>query len=285
MFLYGAIMGLSRAQMRERFDAIVEFAGLSDFIDQPVKHYSSGMYVRLGFAVAVEVDPEILLIDEVLAVGDVPFQKKCMDRMTEFRRQGKTMLIVSHDLSIIQKMSDRIMLLDEGRVTGLGDPGEVIGSYRAAAGAKAAQSMEKEWGTGQVKITGVEFSDDSGNVVESFDCGGGLTARISYEASERIEAPVFGFAIADSGGNTLYGSNTQLEGVDIDVVEDAGSVVLKLSELYLSAGSYLFSFSIHSADHKTSYHRLDNAFSIACRSDRNVAGSCCFPCSWDTGSA
>ena len=282
VFLYGAIMGLSRAQMRERFDAIVEFAGLNEFIDQPVKHYSSGMYVRLGFAVAVEVNPEILLIDEVLAVGDVPFQKKCMDRMRRFREQGKTMLIVSHDLSIIQKMSDRIMLLDEGCVTGLGDPGEVIGSYRAAAGKKAAQSMEKEWGTGQVKITGVQFGDEAGNVIESFESGGALNARISYEASERIESPVFGFAIADSAGATLYGSNTQLEGVEIAAVEGSGTVVLGLSKLYLAAGSYLFSFSVHSADHKTNYHRLDNAFSIACRSEKNTAGSCCFPCTWDT---
>jgi len=282
VFLYGAIMGLSRAQMRERFDAIVDFAGLSDFIDQPVKHYSSGMYVRLGFAVAVEVNPEVLLIDEVLAVGDVPFQKKCMDRMTEFRQQGKTMLVVSHDLSVIQKMSDRIMLLDEGRVTGLGDPGDVIGSYRASAGQRAAQSMEKEWGTGQVKITGVEFRDEAGNTVDSFECGGTLSARISYEASQKIDDPVFGFALADSAGNTLYGSNTQLEGVDIAAIEGTGSLMLNLSDLYLAAGSYLFSFSVHSADHKTNYHRLDNAFGIACRTDKNAAGSCCFPCSWDT---
>ena len=99
VFLYGAIMGLSREQVNRRFDAIVEFAGLSEWIDEPVKHYSSGMYVRLGFAVAVEVDPDILLIDEVLSVGDAVFQRKCMDKMEEFRRKGKTMLIISHDLS------------------------------------------------------------------------------------------------------------------------------------------------------------------------------------------
>ncbi len=128
VFLAGAIMGLSR-QMRERFDAIVDFAGMRDFIDQPVKHYSSGMYVRLGFSVAVEVDPDILLIDEVLAVGDENFQKKCLQKIDAFRRAGKTMLIISHDLSTIQTISDRILFLDQGRIEGIGDPREVIGRY------------------------------------------------------------------------------------------------------------------------------------------------------------
>jgi len=122
VFLSGAIMGIPQAQMRERLDAIIEFAEIREFIDQPVKHYSSGMYVRLGFAVAVEVNPQILLIDEVLAVGDAAFQRKCIQRMDEFRHEGKTMLVISHDLPTIQSISDRILFLNDGKVFGIGDP-------------------------------------------------------------------------------------------------------------------------------------------------------------------
>ena len=160
MFLYGAIVGLTRAQMLERFDAIVAFAELEDFIDQPVKHYSSGMYVRLGFAVAVEVNPDILLIDEVLAVGDEAFQRKCIARMDQFRREGKTMLIISHDISTIKTISDRILFLDTGKVAGLGEPLEVAQGYRASARDKLAKSSQREWGTGEVTIESVSVSDE-----------------------------------------------------------------------------------------------------------------------------
>lgn len=280
VFLYGAIMGLSRAQMKERFDAIVDFAGIREYIDQPVKHYSSGMYVRLGFAVAVEVDPEILLIDEVLAVGDVSFHRKCLARMNEFRRQGKTMLIVSHDLATIQRMSDRILLLDEGNVVGLGDPGSVVGKYRASTGKKGVSGLEKEWGTGEVKITKVEFLDKAGHITEKFKWGEPLQARIFYKAQRRITGPVFGFGLADNEGRILYGNNTQIEGFDIPAVEEEGTVTLRIDNLALAAGSYLFSFSVHSADHKINYHRLDHSFVIACESEKTAAGPCYFPCSW-----
>ncbi|MCK5850426.1 MAG: ABC transporter ATP-binding protein [Kiritimatiellae bacterium] len=281
VFLYGAIMGIPRAQMQKRFDAVVDFAGLAEFIDQPVKRYSSGMYIRLGFAVAVEVDPEILLIDEVLAVGDVAFQKKCMDKMHDFKAQGKTMLIVSHDLGTIQKMSDRIMLLNNGQVLSIGDPGDIVTSYRTSSGQKNADSLKKEWGTGDVKVSGVEFLDGAGETVEDFTAGGELVVRISYKAEKRIENPVFGFSISDDAGTILHGSNTQIAGTTVSVVEGEGSITLYLDKLFLSAGSYLFSFAIHSDDHKTNYHRIDNAFPIACRNDSTAVGPCSFPSRWE----
>jgi ABC-type polysaccharide/polyol phosphate transport system ATPase subunit len=280
IFLYGAIMGLSREKMRERFDAIVEFSGITDFIDQPVKHYSSGMYVRLGFAVAVEVDPDILLIDEVLAVGDAEFQRKCVMKMDEFRDQGKTMLIISHDLSTIQSVSDRIILLDEGKVVGIGAPDELIETYESMNRKRGAKAMEREWGTGEVKLTNVEFFKDNGEIADKFQWGESLTAKIEFDAEKRIEEPVFGFSLCNKEGLLIYGNNTQLEEFSIPSVEGKGSVELKIDSLAMSTGTYLFSFSVHSADHKTNYHRLDNSFPIAVESSKEFEGSCHMPCSW-----
>ncbi len=131
VFLYGSIMGIPRATMEERYDEIVKFAGIGEYIDQPVRFYSSGMYVRLGFAVAVQINPDILLIDEVLAVGDTAFQEKCMNKMREFKEQGKTFLFISHDMGSILKISDRVALLDHGTMTELGTPEETVEAYNA----------------------------------------------------------------------------------------------------------------------------------------------------------
>lgn len=280
VFLYGAIMGLSRKQMTDRFDAIVAFAGLKDFIDQPVKHYSSGMYVRLGFAVAVEVDPDILLIDEVLAVGDASFQRKCIQKMEEFRSRGKTMLIISHDLATIQSISDRILLLDEGKIIGIGDPENVVDKYRSLSRKKYAKAFEREWGTGEVRITGVEFFNERGEASDTFQWSEALEARISYEAKHRIMNPVFGFAVSGKTGNLIYGNNTQIEKFEIPWIEGKGSLNLHISQLAMAKGTYLFSFSVHSFDHKVNYHRLDNYFPIAIESEKEFEGCCYMPCHW-----
>lgn len=283
VFLYGAIMGIPRGKMKERFDAIVEFAGIREFIDQPVKHYSSGMYVRLGFAVAVEVDPDILLIDEVLAVGDVSFQRKCIQKMEQFREQGKTMLVISHDMHTIQSVSDRILLLDEGGIVGIGKPDEVVSKYQSRSRDRTASGMEREWGTGEVKITGVEFRDKKGNTADTFKWGDTLEAKISYEAARRVEDPVFGFSVSDESGRLIYGNNTQIEKVGIPSIEGKGELVLKLKDLNMSSGTYLFSFSVHSADHMTNYHRLDNAFPIAVECEKSFEGCVYMGTEWKKG--
>jgi len=282
VFLYGAIMGLSRSQMTERFDAIVDFAGLHEFIDQPVKHYSSGMYVRLGFAVAVEVDPDILLIDEVLAVGDADFQRKCIAKMDEFRDQGKTMLIISHDLPTIQGISDRMLLLDAGRILGIGSPDSMMSQYESLNRKRNAKGLEREWGTGEATITNVELRDASGDRCETFPWGGILEARIFYEAFRRIDEPVFGFAISDDAGRVVHGSNTQIAGVSVSQIEGKGSLSLRLENLPMAKGTYLLSFSIHSSDHKTNYHRLDNCFPIAVECDEEFEGYTYMPSIWRT---
>ena len=272
VFLSGAIVGLSRQQLQNRFDAIVDFAGRHGFIDQPVKHCSSGMYVRLGYAVAVEVDPQLLLIDEVLAVGDAAFQKKCLDKMEEFREQQNTMLIISHDLQTIQKVSDRILLLDNGRIIGMGDPESMVEAYEGLTRKRHAEIFQREWGTGRVKITGVTFTDNDGNETDTFRWGGALNAFVRYKSTELIKDPIFGFAITDNNGRIVHGSNTQIEGFSIPEVNGEGSLKLRLDNLPMAAGHYMFSFSSHSSDHKENFHRMDNCFPIVVESDKNFEG-------------
>ncbi len=280
VFLYGAIMGLSRRQMTDRFDAIVQFAGLREYIDQPVKHYSSGMYVRLGFAVAVEVDPDILLIDEVLAVGDVNFQRKCIAKIQEFRARGKTMLIISHDLATIQRISNRILLLDGGRIVGIGSPESMVDRYQVLARERNRKGLEREWGTGEVLITGVEFLAPDGTASDAFHWGQPLRARVHFNAMQAVDNPVFGFAISDEEGRLVHGSNTQIESLPIARISGTGTVTLHLERILMAAGTYLFSFSVHSADHKTNFHRLDNCFSITVESEKNFEGYCFMPSHW-----
>lgn len=279
IFLYGTIMGLPLHQIKKRFDAIVSFAELEKFIDQPVKYYSSGMCVRLGFAVAVEVEPDTLLIDEVLAVGDAAFQRKCLERMGEFRRRGKTMLIVSHDLPTIQMISDRILLLDNGEVKGWGEPSRIVNLYKGMAREKSARSLGREWGTGDLKITNVVLHDEYGKTTDTFNFDSLIEATISYKAFHRIEQPVFGFSITNERGSIMYGNNTQIEGIKIDYVDGEGQIKFRIPLLKLARGNYFISFSAHSWDHKTNYHRLDNFLAIAVESEKTFEG-CYMDCEW-----
>ena len=249
VFLYGAIMGLSRKQMTARFDAIVDFAELSDWIDEPVKHYSSGMYVRLGFAVAVEVAPDILLIDEVLAVGDAAFQRKCLDRMKDFRTSGRTMVIISHDLPTITSVSDRILFLEQGTVHGIGTPSGIVEDYQEFVRRKQAMGAQRVWGTQEVVIEEVELSGTSGGKTDKFKSGEPLIARVRYSAKHPVARPVFGFSASDLNGRIVYGNNTQIEKFDIPQINGRGEVVLKIDNLSLSRGSYLLSFSVLSLIH------------------------------------
>lgn len=272
VYLYGAVMGIPRRRMRERFEAIVEFAGIGDFIDQPVKHYSSGMYVRLGFAVAVQVEPDILLVDEVLAVGDETFQERCLEHMKAFRESGRTLLIVSHDLDLIQNMSDRIVLLAKGGTRSEGDPKEVVGTYRAAVAAGQAHDLSREWGSGRVKLENVRFLNEAGSEITSFTSGDSLRVQMNFACSSRVDQPVFGYRIADHAGRVIAGGNTLDSGVDSGRQSGRGRVTLDLGSLPLVQGDYLFSFAVYSPDRKIQYHRLDATHSLICQGPPRVEG-------------
>jgi ABC-type polysaccharide/polyol phosphate transport system ATPase subunit len=282
IFLYGSIMGISRKKMEERFDKIVEFAGLEKFIDQPVKHYSSGMYVRLGFAVAVEVDPDILLIDEVLAVGDMNFQKKCLAKLNEFKERGKTMLIISHDITVIQRISDRVLVLDAGKMINLGVPDQMVGEYEDISRKRAGIISSKEWGSGEITILNVNVLDESNEVIEMCDVGSSVTLEVEYEVIEAVEEPVFGFSVVNSGGMILFGNNTQIEGKSLGVVSPGKyKYKLKFESLPLADGEYYFSLAIHSNDHATNYYRIDRAASLYVKGPQKTEGDLYIKTDWE----
>ena len=262
MYLFGSIMGLSQGEIDERFDDIVAFAELDKFIDQPVKHYSSGMYVRLGFSVAVQVNPDVLLVDEVLAVGDSAFQRKCISRMEEFRLSGKTMLIISHDLKTIQSVSDRIILLDGGTIMGDGEPEAVVEQYEDMSKERHIESLRREWGTKEARIVGFEVQNNDGQKTDTFEAGQALKVRVDYESDIDIPDPVFGFAINDNQGGLLTGNNSQIEQSSLKSLSGKGSVMLTIPTLNIATGSYLLCFSLHSSDHQQNFHRIDNATPI-----------------------
>jgi ABC-type polysaccharide/polyol phosphate transport system ATPase subunit len=265
VFLNAAILGIPHEDVRKRFDQILEFAGIGDFIDMPVKHYSSGMYVRLGFAVAVEMNPEILLVDEVLAVGDISFQLKCMSRIRDFQKKGKTILFVSHALQTVEEFCDEALLIHQGSLVERGEPGEVILSYIKSYMGEGGHLFTQEFGTREVEFRDVKLVDAEGVEQGTFVSGRPLHVDVCYRAHKRIEKPVFGYSIKTGNGFYLYGSNTQYAGVDIDHIEGEGRVRLSLDPLTLVHGNFFLSLSIHSWDHETQYHRREDWYPFSVR--------------------
>ena len=255
VYLNASILGMRRSEVEERFDEIVAFSELEEFIDMPVKHYSSGMYVRLGFSVAVNTEPEVLLVDEVLSVGDVSFQKKCMERIADLRRRGVTIVLVSHGLETVQTFCDEAIWLEDGRIEAQGDATDVAMAYTAAMAKKRISHGQRQasdedsdarrWGTGKVRITDVELYNGDGQAETTFATGDPMEIRLHYRAPERVEAPVFGVAIHHQNGAHICGPNTKQLGLEIPAVEGEGVVRYRIPELSLLGGSYLISVSAH----------------------------------------
>ena len=258
VYMNAAILGIPREDVRRRYDAIVDFAGLREFMDMPVKHYSSGMYVRLAFSVAIEMNPDILLIDEVLAVGDMAFQMKCLDRIRDFQKRGKTILFVSHALETVEQFCHEVLLIHDGRLIQKGDPAEVIFAYLKSYMVRIGMLNVEEHGTREVEIRQVRMLDAEGRETATFFSGRPMTVEIHYDAHRRVAQPVFGFNIKTGNGFYVFGSNTQIEKYSVDVIEGPGVIQLTLNPLALMAGRFFLSLSIHSWDHATQYHRQED---------------------------
>ena len=275
VYMNAALLGIGRGDVEKRFEAIVDFAGLGDFIDMPVKNYSSGMYVRLGFAVATEVDPDILLIDEVLAVGDKQFQERCLLRVQEFQRRGKTLLFVSHDLGTVETFCDEVLLIQGGRLTMRGDPAEVVRAYNEDFGAEHEEETQvatDEHGTGDVQLRSLRMIDATGRTTKYFACGEALEVEIDYLAKKRIEKPVFGFSVKHQAGLHIYGTNSQAQLYEIPFIEGEGTVRFRIPRLDLRRGHYFLSIAIHSWDHRTQYHRREDWYDFAVRNRDSSEG-------------
>ena len=279
----GIMLGLTRREVDERFDEIVDFAELREFIDAPVKTYSSGMYMRLGFSVAIHVDPDVLLIDEVLAVGDESFTRKCLDKIGEFHRRGKTIVLVTHSLGLVEKMCDETLWLRHGRKAGIGDPKRVVDAYltyvaggEEALLARQAPAPEAEtkpegyregrWGSREVEITRVRLVDDRGQERHVFASGEGVTLRLEVEARAEVEDFVFGVGIFTADGVSVYGTNTHIEDYMPRRAVGRGEVALELSDLRLVEGTYLLDVAVHRRDGTPyDYHRGLHSFRVKSR--------------------
>jgi lipopolysaccharide transport system ATP-binding protein len=249
VFLNGSIMGLSRQEIGQRLDGIVAFSGLDRFIDVPVRQYSSGMYVRLAFSVAVHTEPDILLVDEVLAVGDAPFQHKCLERVHRMRQDGVTMLFVSHDPDAVRRVCQRAIWLDSGKKVADGDATTVVTQYSAHTQEesirRASAASDRRWGTHRVEIEKVCLVDDNGETSDVFTTGLPLVVEIHYLAPKTVEKPVFGVAIHGSDGTHVTGPNTRVTGFPIPSIAGRGVVRYRVAHLPLLEGAYRVSAAVH----------------------------------------
>lgn len=249
VYLNASILGMSKRDIDGRFDSIVDFAGLPDgFIDSPVKNYSSGMYVRLGFAVAISIEPDVLLVDEVLAVGDESFQQKCAERFADLRDAGTTIVLVTHSMASVRSMCDRVAWLDHGVLKQEGPAGQVVDAYLAETHhGRVDAGGGTRWGSGEMSIEQVELLGPDGAPTTSVRTGDAVTFRITARSAQPVAHPVFGIGIHTVSGTHVSGPNSAEAGVDFGTV--AGEVVVELTvpRLLLLPGTY--DVSAASTDH------------------------------------
>jgi len=251
IYLNGSILGLSKKQLDSRFDEIVDFSGIEHFIDQPVKNYSSGMYVRLGFAVAINVDPDILLVDEVLAVGDAAFQRKCEERFADFRASGRTVVLVSHAMSSMRTLCDSVAWLQHGRLQGLGDSGDLVDEYvDESHGDRVPEDTTggSRWGDGQATVERVEFIGAAGKPTTTLRTGAAVSLRLHFDAKVRIPNPVFGYAVETVEGVYLWAHNSRDGGMVPDAIHGLGYIDLAVPHLPLQEGVFDVSASVVAYD-------------------------------------
>ncbi len=281
IFLNGAILGYSKREMEKRVDRIVEFAGLQDFIDAPLRTYSSGMVARLGFAVATDERPEILIVDEILSVGDTEFQTRSFERIQSFQAQGTTILLVTHDIGRVETMCQRAIFLSHGQIVASGSSAQVVDRYlgriRQREEARLAEAQTEaqpwRWGNRKIEITKVEFLDEKGQPKNIFQTGDYFALRIEYEAHEPIDSPVFGMAIHHNDGTHITGPNTQFAGLDLGRVEGRGWVLYEVERLPLLQGLYKVSVAVHNPSDSEMYDDHDRGYQIRVEnSNREVYG-------------
>ncbi|MDY3110559.1 MAG: ABC transporter ATP-binding protein [Lachnospiraceae bacterium] len=300
IYLNGTMIGFTEKEIDEKLQSILDFADIGEYVYQPVKTYSSGMFVRLAFAVAINIDPEILIVDEALSVGDVFFQAKCYHKFEEFKAMGKTILFVSHDLSSIAKYCDRVVLLNQGTKLGEGAPKEMIdtykqvlvGQYQLPESSSEGNLLEDEdirklasgqnvnpdlleYGSKKAEIVEYYFTDDKGIRTSAVVKGSRFTIHMKVEIKEDIQAPIFAFSFKNIKGTEITGTNTMFEKSFLEPV-CAGDVkeITFEQEMNLQGGDYLLSLGVtgYEGDTFTVYHRLYDVINLTVISDKNTVG-------------
>jgi ABC-type polysaccharide/polyol phosphate transport system ATPase subunit len=294
IYLNGSILGFSKRDIDRVFDEIVEFSELDKFIDMQVRHYSSGMYVRLGFAVAVNVDPDILLIDEVLAVGDEAFQRKCLERVARFQREGRTILFVTHAADLVRKICDRAIVLDHGETVIDAAPGEAVRTFREhllqgesglaiapvsedAEGAAAVDAMTAR-ATGRIKIGDVTIEHPGTIAGRNWLLPDEpMTIRVAYHAREETSDVMFGIAFYDANGNNLFGTNTRILDVDVPTASGDGEVAFEFARVPLLDGTYWITLGVITEDEGTVFDWQEQKYTFEVMNPSQMAGMVSFP--------
>lgn len=301
IYLQGTMVGFSKEEVDAKLQDILDFADIGDFVYQPCKTYSSGMFVRLAFAVAINIDPEILIVDEALSVGDVFFQSKCYHKFEEFKKKGKTILMVSHDLSCISKYCDRVVLLNRGVKLNEGEPKEMIDIYKKLmvnqyteddeqtdenAGTSDGQESSckeqltlnpsmVEYGNGMATIEDFAIIDENGLITGSIEKGAEFKIRMVVRFHQKVEEPIFAYTIKNIKGEELTGTNSMLENMETGQTKDGDVYRITFTQkMMLQGGEYLLSFGCtgyHEGDF-TVYHRLYDACNLTVVSDHNTVG-------------
>lgn len=238
VFLNASLLGLTQGETEDRFSEILDFSGVGDFIDTQVKFYSSGMYVRLAFAVAVHTDPDILLVDEVLAVGDEQFQKKCLDKIRSFQEEGRSIIFVSHALGQIEDLCDRVLLLDHGKVVFDGVPETAVERFRELQRAGADRDTQHSLSPQSMKVLGIEVCNTAGVRISELDGRSPFMVRVHVHSDVRIENWALGFSIDSAVGHMVLASNTDLVGMDLGPIRGDRVVELTVSDSRLGSGEY-----------------------------------------------
>jgi len=293
VYTSGIVSGLTRREVADRFDNIVDFAELRDFIDAPVRTYSSGMFVRLAFATAINLDPDVVVVDEVLAVGDIRFQQKCLNRLREFKEAGKTIVLVSHAMGQIEDLCDEVIWLDAGKVRAHGLTADVIGQYRERvfmakpmatatataepvlaghiAGTVTGSDADKGTApraahrTGQIQcaLTDVSLYDERGRATADITSGDALVVGVSYQARQTLRRPIFSVGIFRDDGTKCYEAVTESDGLYLEEVRGAGALTVSFSDLNLMSGSYYIDAGVYAHDWEQAYDYRHKAASFA----------------------
>lgn len=252
VYLNAAIMGLTKLEVDERYDAIVSFAELDGFMDTPVKRYSSGMYVRLGFAVVANIDPDIFLIDEILSVGDLSFQRKCLDTMSRIRKTDKAVVFVSHNLSAVKGICDRVIWLDKGEIKKQGDPEEVISVYTTFMTSRSEfvndtsyVGGKTRWGTGEARFTDIEVLNTKNEKADQFTAGDEIIVRLEYESYKKINSPVFWVGIFNEEEIKVFGTYYNKERVGKYSIEGKGKLICTIDSFLMRPGNYYVMVGIY----------------------------------------
>ena len=285
IYLGGTLAGLSRSEINKNIPEIINFADIGRFIDVPVRHYSSGMFVRLGFALATHIDPDILIVDEVLAVGDESFQKKCLEKIDDIRKRGATVLFVSHNMNVVRSISNRVVWMKNGTIESSGDPDEVIQAYLADQRTPPTNKNlpgHRFPDNSVVKIESVEFLNQMGKSVSILETGQPATIRLNYLARERIERPIFGLSIHGKDDVQVTGPNTDTSNLTIDCIEGRGTIEYQINFLPLLGGTYSVTVGIFDHTASIAYDYQDHAFQFTVKQNgtKEIYGLVYIPASW-----